>query len=158
MMHEMGHAVGLNHEQQRTDRDKYIVVKFTGSTANEEISQSGRMCAPDKQEMCEFQSHIFFREYTYGQDVGEYDFGSVMHYPLKPRIQNNPEDAAKTWEKTCGKGHEDDLKTACIGLTKGGVERLKVQQLDIDSIADRTRGLSPLDVQALEKFYEGVSF
>lgn len=155
MMHEMGHAVGLHHEQQRTDRDKYIIVKFTGSTANTEIFQSGRMCASDKQELCEFQSRFIFREYTYGRDVGEYDFGSVMHYPLKPKNQKNPEDTVKMWQKVCV---GDDLKTACIGLKKDGVERLKVQQLDINSIADRERGLSPLDVDALDKYYQGVSF
>jgi hypothetical protein len=150
MMHEMGHAVGLNHEQQRTDRDKYIIVKFTGSTANKEISQSGRMCAPDNQAACEFHSHIFYREYTYGQDIGEYDLGSVMHYHLKPPDQGN-------WEKICGKGN-DDLETACIGLTNDGLARMSAQNLKRPSIGEIERGLSPLDVEALEKYYQGVSF
>ena len=156
MMHEMGHAVGLNHEQQRTDRDKYIVVKFTGNTANKQISQSGRMCASDNEENCEFQSRTFFRQYTHGRDVGEYDFGSVMHYPLNPGILKTPEETANLWKEVCTKA--DDLKTACIGLKKDGFERLKVQQLDINSIADRTRGLSSLDVEALDKYYQGIQF
>ena len=82
--------------------------------------------------------------------------GRVDGRELKGRIQKNPEDTAKLWNKTCV--NADDPAIACIGLRKDGLERLTVQQLDINSIADRTRGLSPLDVEALDKYYQGVPF
>ncbi len=147
--HETGHAVGLHHEQQRTDRDKYLSVKFTGSTANSAIYQSGRVCASDAEEKCEFQSVLFGRLYSYGQDLSDYDFGSVMHYPLEP-------DASK-WKELCEPGSSDDLKTACMALTKEGSERLKAQGLTSRHIGQRT-GLSDLDIKALDQLYSGTSF
>jgi hypothetical protein len=58
--HELGHALGFFHEHQRSDRDNYISIDFSNVRAdavgNFNIG-SGRPL------------------------VGEYDFGSIMHYP-----------------------------------------------------------------------------
>ncbi|MCJ1676458.1 M12 family metallopeptidase [Streptomyces sp. APSN-46.1] len=60
-IHEIGHAVGLWHEQSREDRDQHVTIDFTN-------------VAPDMQ-------HNFVQHIADGDDLGPYDFGSVMHYP-----------------------------------------------------------------------------
>ncbi|MEU1375051.1 Dot/Icm T4SS effector Zinc-dependent metalloprotease LegP [Streptomyces triculaminicus] len=60
-IHEIGHTVGLWHEQSREDRDQFVTIVF----ANIE---------PDMQ-------HNFVQQITDGDDLGPYDYGSIMHYP-----------------------------------------------------------------------------
>lgn len=61
-IHEIGHALGLWHEQSRIDRDVNVRIRF-------ERIQAGR----------EFN---FFQRLNDGFDIGAYDPGSIMHYPL----------------------------------------------------------------------------
>ena len=59
-MHELGHLIGLYHEHQRPDRDQFVKVIYSN-------------LAPFIQKDYE---KLDFETY------GEYDFNSIMHYPL----------------------------------------------------------------------------
>jgi astacin len=77
VIHEIGHAVGLFHEQSRNDRDFWV-----------------RMLPEnvDKRELSNFDQAL-----SSGQDMGGYDFSSIMHYEVtafsrngKPVLQTTP--------------------------------------------------------------------
>ncbi|MFI5954913.1 M12 family metallopeptidase [Cryptosporangium sp. NPDC051539] len=59
--HELGHVAGLWHEQSREDRDRFVRIVW------ENIDPALR--------------HNFDQHVTDGDDVGAYDYGSMMHYP-----------------------------------------------------------------------------
>jgi hypothetical protein len=60
-IHEIGHVVGLWHEQSREDRDNFVIITWTN------IQQG--------------MEHNFNQHITDGDDVGSYEYGSIMHYP-----------------------------------------------------------------------------
>jgi hypothetical protein len=60
-IHEIGHTVGLWHEQSRQDRDAFVTIHFDKIQAGME--------------------HNFDQHISDGDDVGPYDYGSIMHYP-----------------------------------------------------------------------------
>ena len=60
-IHEIGHAFGLWHEQSREDRDTHVRINWQNIIAGRE--------------------HNFAQHISDGDDVGVYDYGSIMHYP-----------------------------------------------------------------------------
>lgn len=58
-IHELGHAVGMFHEQTRLDRDTYITINWSNILSGHSYN---------------------FDKHGYGTDHGAYDFDSVMHY------------------------------------------------------------------------------
>lgn len=59
-IHEIGHALGLWHEQSREDRDRHIRIHWENIESNHQ--------------------HNFNQHITDGDDVGSYDYDSIMHY------------------------------------------------------------------------------
>jgi len=105
IIHEFGHALGLFHEHTRADRDNYLNVP-SGANGNFDVANTDPR----------------------GID---YDFGSVMHYPL-------------TTEWSDGTG------TIVMTLTTEGTT-LRSEQGN-PTIGQRT-GLSQLDIAGLAKVY-----
>ena len=70
-IHEIGHSLGLSHEQSRKDRDNYVTVDFS------QVSRG--------------MEHNFNKNSNGGRDLGKYDYGSIMHYgPNGFRIGRRP--------------------------------------------------------------------
>lgn len=62
-IHEFGHALGLWHEQSRGDRDQHVTIRL------DKVAVESR--------------HNFDKHISDGFDIGQYDFGSIMHYSRK---------------------------------------------------------------------------
>lgn len=60
VIHEIGHAAGLWHEQSREDRDSFVVVNSDNITSGQE--------------------HNFAKRINDGDDLHRYDYASIMHY------------------------------------------------------------------------------
>lgn len=67
-IHEIGHTVGLWHEQSREDRDQFVHIAWENILPNTE--------------------HNFDQHINDGDDIGPYDYGSIMHYPAKAFSSN----------------------------------------------------------------------
>jgi hypothetical protein len=68
-IHEIGHTVGLWHEHSREDRNNYVQINWANIIPS--------------------MAHNFSQHITDGDDVGSYDYGSIMHYPRVSFSLNN---------------------------------------------------------------------
>lgn len=75
-IHEIGHVVGLWHEQSREDRDQFVTINWQNITPGFE--------------------HNFNQHISDGDDVGAYDYGSIMHYPRTAFSRNGQDTITPT--------------------------------------------------------------
>jgi len=100
IIHEFGHALGMHHEHTRADRDTYLKVP---SGANSQYAIDN----------------------TDSRGI-EYDFGSIMHYPM---VYAWPEGTVAMTLTTEGKALSSKQGNPHIGWAVG------LSQLDIDGLA-----------------------
>jgi hypothetical protein len=102
-IHEIGHTLGLWHEQSRSDRDNFVQIVSANI---------------DPRFKSNFSKHI-----QDGEDLGAYDHGSIMHYPATAfSVNGQPTIITKNGESI---GQRN-------GLSKGdlGAVRLMYPNLD----------------------------
>jgi hypothetical protein len=92
-IHEIGHTVGLWHEQSREDRDLFVTINWQNIQAG--------MAA-------QFNQHI-----TDGDDLGAYDYGSIMHYP-RTAFSANGQDTITPTNPTAQIGQRNGLSAGDI--------------------------------------------
>ena len=93
-IHEIGHVIGLWHEQSREDRDLFVQIKW----ANIEAASV----------------HNFNQHITDGDDVGAYDYGSIMHYPRKAFSKNGQDTIVPINPPGAAIGQRDGLSAGDI--------------------------------------------
>ena len=123
MIHEIGHSLGLLHEHTRQDRDQFITVQWANiqsdKTFNFEISNTGT------------------------QDLGPYDYGSIMHYG-EHFFSSNGEPTLVPTRDT--QGQIIGQRTAASAGDLAAIDRMYQADLGVSATATATGNTSELAV------------
>ncbi len=107
VVHELGHAIGLFHEQSREDRNEHVIIHSSNVTW-------GKGHNFDK------YSDLWF-SYD-GQDLGPYDFNSVMHYGSFA-FSNDPRGGTCSKDSDCASGQVCDTTATTPRCQKPTITR-----------------------------------
>lgn len=102
-IHEIGHTLGLWHEQSRSDRDDYIKVVEANVIPT--------------------RLHNFDKHVQDGDDLGNYDYNSIMHYPATAFTSNGQPTIVTKGGQPIGQRN---------GLSAGDIQAVKMMYPALD--------------------------
>ena len=109
VIHEIGHTIGLWHEQSREDRDAFVTIHW------------------DKIQAA--MQHNFDQHIADGDDVGPYDYGSIMHYP-RDAFSSDGSDTITPIDPSAAIGQRTGLSPGDIAAANSICPAVKLPTLD----------------------------
>lgn len=144
IQHEIGHVIGLLHEQSRSDRDSYVDI------------------LPDPDDdpdscITSHEDYQNFNKFDVTTNLTPYDYHSIMHYPINYFCDFDRDECLS--DPSCkNDGDLSDcvcaslLKVGCTNHITGGLDA-NCTQVDGKAIGS-LNAFSPHDINALYRMYE----
>lgn len=141
VLHEFGHVMGLGHEHQHPDRDKFVKVD--------------RSCVPEehRESFAPRSKHVVSRSY---------DVDSIMHYRSAGFCRKDEEDVDEDGNtRECAYIDDDPKKGKCYALTRawGACRRDNCEDRDGDGFREYIKGAATLsqgDVRTIHALHKDM--